>query len=156
MNDEVLDHVKDRNVWMRVLFMLLYAAVYYVAVIVLSAVIIAQFLFVVVTGRKNGRLLGLGAQLSAFIYQIITYLTYNTDERPYPFRDWPEAQMLRAAAAKAAASASQAAAQPEQTAKPEPAAKPAPTAKPKRAPARKKPAAKKAEPEQSGTETEKS
>ena len=137
MNDEVLDHVKDRNVWMRVLFMLLYAAVYYVAVIVLSAVIIAQFLFVVVTARKNERLLGLGAQLSAFIYQIITYLTYNTDERPYPFRDWPEAQMLRPAAAKVAASSSQAAAQPEQTAKPEP----APAAKPKRAPARRKPAA---------------
>jgi len=138
MEDEVLDHVKDRNVWMRVLFMLLFGAVYYVSAMVLTALVIAQFLFVVITGRKNDRLLGFGAQLSAFFYQIITYLTYNSEERPFPFTDWPAPVMLKAAAPRPQTPAPKAAPPPEKPVSEPPAAKAAPAAKPRRTPARRK------------------
>jgi len=56
---------------------------------VLVAVIVLQFLWVLFTADKNPALLSFGAQLSTFVYQIYHYLTFNTEQRPFPFSDWP-------------------------------------------------------------------
>jgi Domain of unknown function (DUF4389) len=94
MDDELKQHVRDGNAWTRLLFMLLFAALYGVAEIVLTAVVIFQFLVVLFTGGKNARVLSLGASLSAYAYQIFRYLTYNSEQRPFPFADWPTDKAL--------------------------------------------------------------
>lgn len=96
MSDESLAdvkaHLKDTNAWLRLLYMLLFGIIYSVAEVVLLAVVVFQFLFVLFGGSRNERLLSLGGQLSTFIYQLLRYLTYNSDIRPYPFGDWPAAE----------------------------------------------------------------
>ena len=72
--------------------MLLFGFLYSVAEVVLIAVIVFQFLTVLLTGNKNDRLLDLGGEISAYIYQALRYLTYNSEQRPYPFSDWPSDQ----------------------------------------------------------------
>jgi len=98
MDDELKQHVRDGSAWMRLLFMLLFAAIYSVAEIVLTAVVVFQFLFVLFTGRKNVRALAFGSSLAAFVYQVFRYLTYNSEERPFPFADWPSDKTLVAEA----------------------------------------------------------
>ena len=44
--------------------------------------------------KKNQPLLNFGAQLSTFVYQIYHYLTFNTEQRPFPFSDWPSETAL--------------------------------------------------------------
>ncbi|OIO71501.1 MAG: DUF4389 domain-containing protein [Zetaproteobacteria bacterium CG12_big_fil_rev_8_21_14_0_65_55_1124] len=83
------ENLKDGNVWVRLLFMVLFAVIYSVAEVVLAMVIVFQFLCVLVSGERNDRALSLGSQIAAYIYQVLRYLTYNLDERPYPFADWP-------------------------------------------------------------------
>jgi|OM-RGC.v1.021342593 hypothetical protein len=90
MNEELKDHVTNTNVWMRLLFMALFGVVYAVSRFVLLAVVVAQFLWLLFTGSTNERLLSFGGQLATFVYQILRYLTFNTDARPYPFADWPD------------------------------------------------------------------
>jgi len=89
MSDELKEHVKDSSVWVRLLFMVLFAVLYWVAEVVLAVVVLFQFLSVLFTGQKNDKVLSFGAQLSTYAYQIFRYLTYNSEEKPFPLGDWP-------------------------------------------------------------------
>jgi len=43
------------------------------------------------TAETNKALEQLGQSLATYTYQIVRYLTYNTEERPFPFDlDWPD------------------------------------------------------------------
>ena len=75
---------------MRLVFMLIIALLYSVSRIVVTAVIVFQFFWVLFSGEKNEKLQYLGQSLADYTYQIVLYLTFNTEERPFPFDlDWP-------------------------------------------------------------------
>jgi hypothetical protein len=76
--------------WLRGLFMLLFAVLYTIAEVVVTAVVLLQFLIVVVTGERNERLTGLGERLSLYVYDLLRFLTYNSEQRPFPFSDLRE------------------------------------------------------------------
>jgi hypothetical protein len=90
MEDEIKQHLRNRTTWSRALYMLLFAVFYGVAEIVIAAVVLFQLLSMLFTGDTNWRLLTLGQNLSTYVYQILLFLTFNSDEKPYPFGDWPD------------------------------------------------------------------
>ena len=90
MSNEIRENLKQQSTWIRGLYMLLFALFYSVAEIVLFAVVLVQFFFKLFTGQTNPRLLMLGQSIASYIYQIIQFLTFNSDYRSYPFGDWPE------------------------------------------------------------------
>jgi hypothetical protein len=55
-------------------------------------VVVFQFLSQLLTRRTNQRLLKLGQSLSTYSYQILVFLTYNSEYRPYPFGAWPKGE----------------------------------------------------------------
>jgi len=69
--------------------MLLFSFLLGMAKFVVFGVVMLQFLFVLLTGTPNSQLLVLGQSLSVYIYQIVQFLTFSSDEHPYPFSDWP-------------------------------------------------------------------
>ena len=83
------DNVKAPDTWTRLVFMMLFLVIYGIAEIVLTAMVAFQVGSALLVRRPNERLLGLGRQISAFMYGILLFLTYNTEEKPYPFGDWP-------------------------------------------------------------------
>jgi hypothetical protein len=78
-----------RETLVRGLLILLFAVVYSITELVIGAVVVLQFGFVLITGEKNAKLLELGARASAYVYQILRYVTFNSETRPFPFSDWP-------------------------------------------------------------------
>ena len=89
MDPEFKERVTAKPTWTRGLYILLFIVIYNIAEIVVYAVVILQFLFTLFSGDRNAQLQSLGKNLSTFIYQVFMYITYNTDERPYPFAPWP-------------------------------------------------------------------
>jgi len=87
--DDTGAHWKERETWMRALFMLLFGLVFWISEFLLLATAVFQFGFVLFTGERNRRLLDFGEGLSRLFYEIVAYLTFNTDEKPFPFSDWP-------------------------------------------------------------------
>jgi Flp pilus assembly protein TadB len=87
--DDLSQHVKSRSTWLRFVFMLLFAVIFYVAGIVLFAVAAIQFLFMLFSGESNERLTRFGGSLARFLEQVAWFLTYNTEVMPFPFSDWP-------------------------------------------------------------------
>ena len=86
-------HLKSKSIWMRLLFMLVVTFLYFISRVVVGAVVVVQFFWVLFTGETNERLKEFGKSLAVYTNQIILYLTFNTEERPYPIDlDWPSAK----------------------------------------------------------------
>ena len=92
MDATLKSNLTRRETWLRGLFILLFAVVYGIAEVVLAAVVLFQFLATLFTGERNPRLLRFGGQLSTFLYQVLLYVTFNRDQRPWPFDAWPAAE----------------------------------------------------------------
>jgi hypothetical protein len=80
------------SVWKRGLFMLLFVVIYGVAEAVVLAVAVIQFGWLVVAEERNERLQRFGASLSAFIFEVVKFWTFVSDEKPFPFAEWPESR----------------------------------------------------------------
>jgi len=76
--------------WLRFVFMVLFAVIAVVASYVVAVLIVIQFVFALVTGNSQDKLRTFGADLSQYIFQILSFLTYNSEEKPFPFADWPQ------------------------------------------------------------------
>lgn len=92
MSNEITENLKQQSTWMRGLYMLLFALFYSIAEVVLFAVVVFQFLLKLFTGDTNERLLKLGQSIATYIYQVIRFLSFNSDYHPYPFGAWPKGQ----------------------------------------------------------------
>ena len=90
LREQIRDSLLTPSTWLRVFFMLLYGIICYIAIFVIGIVIVFQFGVVLLTGKLNQQLLPVGQSISIYIYQILVYLTYNSDEKPFPFDTWPE------------------------------------------------------------------
>jgi len=83
-----------KNGWIRVLFVALFWFVFYLTQLVVAAVVIAQCLFTIISGSPNSHLLKFGDNLSRYVQQLLRYVTFNTDERPFPFSDFPQSDLV--------------------------------------------------------------
>lgn len=92
MNDNVKDNLKSSDTWTRILYIFLFIIFYSIAEVVITAVVAFQLLLVLFTGAKNERLLKLGQSLSTYVYQVMSFLTFNSDYKPYPFGAWPKGE----------------------------------------------------------------
>lgn len=90
MNNDSSNPYKDKGTWMRgfymVIFLFLLGLVKFVAVVV----ILFQFVTVLLSSQTNTQLLRFGESLSIYQYQIMMFLTYNSETHPFPMGDWPE------------------------------------------------------------------
>lgn len=80
------------TIWVRGLYMLLFMLFYSVAEFVMWAVVVVQFGYRVFTGGSHPRVLALGAAVASYIYQVLRFLSFNTEVMPYPFSEWPEGE----------------------------------------------------------------
>lgn len=88
MNDDIKESLKDNSTWMRVLYMAIFVIIFNIVELLIAALVIFQVLVLLFTGEKNQRLLGFGSMLSLYVYRILRYLTFNSEEKPFPFADW--------------------------------------------------------------------
>ena len=81
-----------RQIWVRGFFMLLMVLVFQVSATVMFAVSIIQFVIMLLNDTPNERLVTFGRSLGKYIQQTINYLTFATEEIPFPFSDWPSGE----------------------------------------------------------------
>ena len=83
------DNLKSRSTWMRFLYMLMFGVFIGVALSVLVVIVVFQFLTTLFAGNPNDKVLGLARGLTAYVSQILLFLTFNSEDKPFPFSDWP-------------------------------------------------------------------
>lgn len=78
-----------RNLWVRGFIMLLMAFAFQVSATVMFVVTVIQFVLMLLNDTPNARLVSLGRSLGRYLQQIVNFLTFATEQIPFPFSDWP-------------------------------------------------------------------
>lgn len=86
------DRLLSADHWLRFAFMVLFILILSVVSYLIVALVILQFFWALVAGEGNDKLRDFGSSVSRFILQVLRFLTYNTDDKPFPFADWPESE----------------------------------------------------------------
>ncbi len=138
MLEDIRKNVVRGNIWVRLIYMIVLGVAFNVAEFVILVTAVFQFLASLITGEPNQRLISFGRNTARYAQQIIAFVTFASEDRPFPFSSWPSEPHDEAAPATAASAAGDTVTQAAAIA-PKAAA-----AKPKRPPARKAAAAPKA------------
>ena len=85
----LIERILSPGHWIRLLFMFLFAVVLCLLSYLVGALVLLQFILVLVTGKDNEKLRHFGNSCSVYIAQTLQFLTYNSENKPFPFDDWP-------------------------------------------------------------------
>jgi hypothetical protein len=78
-----------RNVLVRGLLILLMAVAFQIAATLLAVAAVVQFALVLVNETPNARLISLGKALGLYLGQIAGFVTFASEDAPFPFSAWP-------------------------------------------------------------------
>ena len=98
VNEEVIDSEewKDsflkQGKWIRLFWMVSFSLVYYLSMTVLWLIVFFQFLFVLITDKRSENISHVSLGFRNYMVQILDYLTYHSEEKPFPFSDFPKGQ----------------------------------------------------------------
>lgn len=88
MND-TNSEAKYESILLRVLWMLVFVMVWQVAQFLLGALVLVQLVYRLIYGAPNAGLMNFGDSLSQFLAQIGRFGSFHTEQKPWPFSDWP-------------------------------------------------------------------
>lgn len=86
---DIKANAKNVDVWTRGLFILIYAVIFYFLFGLIWLVVIFQFFIKLITGELNRPLLDFSDALNRYVSQILLYITFKSEQRPFPFSPWP-------------------------------------------------------------------
>lgn len=90
MDEKIKSRLTNVDTWKRGLFMILFSIFSGVAKFIVSLTAIFQFLTLLFKGEVNQAVIPFGQNLSTYIYQITLFLTFKTNEMPFPFVAFPD------------------------------------------------------------------
>jgi len=99
VDEKTKSSLSERSTWIRLVYMILFGIVFNVTEVVAGVVVLVQFLSKLFTGKVNARLQAFGHSLGAYFHEIICFLTFHTEDMPYPFAHWPSGAPAATAAA---------------------------------------------------------
>ena len=90
MNEALKTRLTKGETWMRLIYMLLFAIIVNIAELVVAVIAVVQFVSKLFAGQINQQLAEFGEELSLYFRAIIAFLTFRTEDKPFPFAPWPE------------------------------------------------------------------
>jgi len=90
--EQTMNHDTKHNLWLRGLHMLLMGLAYQVTGTLLLAVTLIQFVMMLLNDTPKARLLAFGRSLGRYLHQIACFLTFASEDKPFPFSDWPSGE----------------------------------------------------------------
>ncbi len=92
-NGKLEENLKSRTTWLRLLFMCIYGLLISLTGMIGSVVVVLGVLWVLFTGEVNRQLQQTGQGIASYMYEIIRYLTFNSEQKPFPFGSgWPSGE----------------------------------------------------------------
>ena len=83
---------EENNVWLRGLWMLLFAIFFAVAEALMWLLAVVQFLWMLFSKEKNRPIADFGEDVADWIARIIRFQTAATEDKPFPFAKWGKAE----------------------------------------------------------------
>lgn len=90
INEEDLKrNVKDKDTWLRFVYLVVFGIVFYISMMLTFVTSIAQFLSKLFGGSSFAVLSEFGDNLATYQGQVTRFLTFSSDDKPFPFAPFP-------------------------------------------------------------------
>jgi len=76
------------NIWLRGLFMLVFAVLFRLAEIVLFVIALVQFFWMVFAKERNTALAEFGESLGRWLARVAAFQSGASEDKPFPWRKW--------------------------------------------------------------------
>ena len=80
---------QNSETFSRIFYTVLFCFIGWITLWVFTFVVLIQFGFLLITGQVNKNLKGFNKEIGLFLFDMIKYLSFQSDVKPFPFRDWP-------------------------------------------------------------------
>jgi len=90
INDELKARLKDQNIWIYFLHLILYGIAFFLCAWIIFGMVILHFILRLLTGEPNIELQKFGKSMSIYLMQIVQFASFNTDKKPFPLSEWPQ------------------------------------------------------------------
>ena len=92
MNDQTSNtsNTKSSGLWVRVVYMILFLLVFSISESIVILTTVVAFAFQLFGKPVPSGVLYIGRTFARFIEQVILFLTFNTEQQPFPFSPWPD------------------------------------------------------------------
>lgn len=81
---------------MRIVYVILFCIIFSFMDLLLAFIALLQSVIAVVSGEPNEALKDFGARLGIYLKQIAEFVSFDSDDMPFPFSDWPEREDVKA------------------------------------------------------------
>ena len=89
MQDESQVATSRKQVAIRLLYTLLYAAIFEVVKTIVLLITVFEYFFLLVTLRHNEPARTFANKVATYGYRLMRYVTLNENQRPFPFSEFP-------------------------------------------------------------------
>lgn len=89
MSEGNKSNLADVDLWIRLVYMVIFALLSVLARFAICVVAGIQFLFALLAGAPNSNLRAFGDSLAQWTSQTYRFLCFACEQKPYPFQDWP-------------------------------------------------------------------
>ena len=83
-------NAKNTDTWLKGFFILIFGVIFYFLYGLIWLLIIFQFATKVITGGLNSNLEQFSTKMTYYAMQILNYITFQSEERPFPFSPFSE------------------------------------------------------------------
>ena len=87
--DDIKQHFFSRTLWLRIIYMIVFYVVSKVLWMLIMLIAIVQALSNLITGKVIEAVWEFSGGLNAYMLQIFDFLAFRSEEKPFPFSDWP-------------------------------------------------------------------
>ncbi len=89
---QINQQLQKHKMLLRSLYMIFFIVVYSVSKFLIIGLALFQLITIIMTEKPNEPILRLAQSLSIYIYQIIQFMTFNSEIKPFPFSTWPSSK----------------------------------------------------------------
>jgi hypothetical protein len=89
MQDVQESKVSRKDILIRLLYTILYLFVFEIIKLIIQLIVLFQYIYLFITLSHSDRVRNFSNKLCTYTYDIISYLTLNKNQRPFPFNDFP-------------------------------------------------------------------
>ncbi len=88
--EEIETNEREKPGLLRALYTLLYLIIGRFISMILLVIAITQYIYSWLTGEPNEKILHFTEDLAEYTKQLVSYVGFNTDKKPWPVGDWPD------------------------------------------------------------------
>jgi D-alanyl-lipoteichoic acid acyltransferase DltB (MBOAT superfamily) len=89
MTDDLQVTISRKQVAIRLLYTLLYAAIFELVKTIVFLITLFEYFILLLTLKHNEPARAFANRVSTYGYRVMRYLTLNENQRPFPFADFP-------------------------------------------------------------------